>query len=69
MVGATQSIALYISQAFDKFWYAGLLQKLNSHGIYGQIFDLISSFFRNRWLRVVLDEKSSHEYAVNVGVP
>ena len=26
-------------------------------------------FFSNRWLRVVLDEKSSQEYPVNAGVP
>ena len=34
----------------------------------GQIFGLISSFLSNRWLRVVLDGKSSQEYPVNVGV-
>ena len=28
-----------------------------------------SSFLTNRWLRVVLDEKSSQEHPVNVGVP
>ena len=33
------------------------------------IFGLISSFLRNRQLRVVLDEKSSQEYLVNAGVP
>ena len=30
---------------------------------------LISSFLSNRWLQVVLDEKSSQEYPVNAGVP
>ena len=30
---------------------------------------LISSSLSNRWLRVVLDGKSSQEYPVNVGVP
>ena len=34
----------------------------------GQIFDLISCFVRNRPLLVVLDGKSSQEYAVNAGV-
>ena len=33
------------------------------------IFGLISSFLRNRGLRVVLDGKSSQEYLVNAGVP
>ena len=32
-------------------------------------FGLISSFFSNRLLRVVLDMKSSQEYPVNAGVP
>ena len=34
----------------------------------GQIFDLISFFFSNRRLRVVLDGKSSQEYRINAGV-
>ena len=33
------------------------------------MFGLISSFLSNRWLRVVLDGKSSQEYPVNAGVP
>ena len=40
-----------------------------SHGISVQIFGLISSFLRNRWLLVVLDGKSSQKYPVNAGVP
>ena len=54
------------------FWQAlacWSLHKLKSNGISGQIFGLISSFLSNRWLRVVLDGKSSQEYWVNVGVP
>ena len=60
---------LDISKAFNRVWHAGLLHKLNSYGISGQIFGLISSFLSNRRLRVVLDRKSSQEYPVNVGVP
>ena len=48
---------------------SGLLHKLKSYGISGQIFGLISSFLINRRLRVVLDGKSSQEYPVNAGVP
>ena len=29
---------------------------------------IVSSFLSNRWLRAVLDEKSSQEYPVNAGV-
>ena len=52
--GATQAVALKIPKAFDIVWHAGLLHKLKSYGISGQIFDLISSFLGNRRLRVVL---------------
>ena len=64
--GATR--ALDISKVFDRVWHAGLLHKLKSYGISGQIFGLISSFLSNRQLRVVLDGKSSQEYPVNAGV-
>ena len=67
--GATQAIALDISKGFDRVWHTGLLHKLKSYRISGQIFGLISSFLSNRQLRVVLDGKSSQEYPVNAGVP
>ena len=67
--GATRAVALDISKAFDRVWHAGLLHKLKSYGISGQIFGLISSFLSNRQLRVVLHGKSSQEYPVNAGVP
>ena len=66
--GATRAVALNISKAFDRAWHAGLLHKLKSYGISGQIFGLISSFLSNRRLRFVLDGKSSEEYQVNAGV-
>ena len=67
--GATRAVAFNIPKAFDRVWHAGLLHKLKSYGIPGQIFGLISSFLSNSWFRVVLDGKSSQEYAVNTGVP
>ena len=67
--GATQAAALDISKAFSSVWHAGLLHKLQSYRIPGQIFGVISSFLSNRRLRVVLDGKSSQEYPVNAGVP
>ena len=61
-------MALGISKAFDRVWDAGLLWKLKSYGISGQIFDRISSFFSTRQLQEILDGKSSREYPVNAGV-
>ena len=63
--GATRAVALNISKAFDRVWYAGLLHTLTSYGISGQVFGLISSFLINRQLQVVWDGKSSQEYPVN----
>ena len=53
--GATRAVALDIYRV----WHAGLLHKLKSYGISGQIFSLISFFLSNRQLRVILDGKSS----------
>ena len=39
-----------------------------TYRISGQIFGLIFLFLSNRWLPVVLDERSSQEYPVNAGV-
>ena len=67
--GTTRAVALDISKAFDRVWHVGLLHKLKSYGISGQILGLISSFLSNRRLRVVLDGKPSQECPVNAGVP
>ena len=54
-------------EAFNR--HAGLLHKIKSYGISGQIFDFILSFHSNRRFQVALVAKSSQEYAVNAGVP
>ena len=66
---AARAVACNISKAFDRVWQAGLLHKLKSYRISGQIFDLISSFLSNSRLQVVLEGKSSQEYPVNAGFP
>ena len=67
--GATRAVALDISKVFDRVWHAGLLHKLKSYGISGQIFGLISFFLSNRRLGLALDGKSLQEYPVNARVP
>ena len=54
---------------YPGLWNTGLLHKLKSYGISGQIFGLISSFLSNRRLRAVLDGKPLKEYPVNARVP
>ena len=61
-------MALDTSKPIDRVWHAGLLLKRKLYGILSQMFGLVSSFFSNKWLRVVLDGKSSQEYRVNAGV-
>ena len=56
--GATRAVTLDISKAFDRVWHAGLLHKLKSYGISGEIIGPVFSFLSNRLLRVVLDGKS-----------
>ena len=65
---ATWAVALYISKTFDGVCHAGLLHKLKSYGISGQIFGLISSFLNNRGFLVILNWTSSQEYLVHFGV-
>ena len=66
---ATRAVALDMSKVFNRVWNVGLLHKLKSCGISGQIFGLTSSFLSKRKLPVVLEGKSSQEYPVNAGVP
>ena len=66
--GITQAVALDIFKTFNRVLHAGL-HKLNSSGISGQIFGLISFLLSSRWLWVVLDGKSSQKYPVDAGVP
>ena len=47
---ATTAVALDIFKPFDRVWHGGLLRKLKSYEILGQIFGLISSFLSNRLL-------------------
>ena len=42
-------MSIDITKAFHRVWHAGLLHKLKSYQISGQIFGLISFFLNNRW--------------------
>ena len=67
--GETRTVALDISKAFDRVWHAGLLHKLRAYGVGGCIFSIISSFLRERTMKVVLDGQTSTVYPLSAGVP
>ena len=65
----SKAVALDISKVFDWVWHVGLCQKPKSYGIFGQIFNVFSSFLIKRRLRVIQDENYSQEYPLNAEVP
>ena len=58
-----------LSKAFDRDWQDGLLYKLKSNGIDGNLFKLIKFFLNNRYQRVVLNGQSSVWKSVTAGAP
>ena len=58
-----------ISKAFDKVWHDGLLLKLKSFGITGNLLKLLKSFLSNRFQRVVLNGQCSDWKSISAGVP
>ena len=65
----TGAIALDILKVVDRVWYAGLLHKLKSNEVLGQVFSHILSFLGNRKLQMVLDGTLLQEYPVNPVLP
>ena len=64
-----RGIFLDISKAFDKVWHEGLLYKLETYGIEGQLLSLLKNYLENRKQRVVLNGQTSDWKKVNSGVP
>ena len=54
-----RGVFLDLSKAFDRVWHDGLLYKLKSNGIDGNLFKLTKSFLNNRCQRVVCNGQSS----------
>ena len=65
----TRGVFLDISKAFDKVWHNGLIYKLRSVGVTGELLTLIKSFIKNRSQRVVLNGQSSSWLPILAGVP
>lgn len=58
-----------VSKAFDRVWHRGLLCKLSSVGISGNLLSWFGNYLSNRKQRVVLNGSSSRWLDVNAGVP
>ena len=58
-----------ISKAFDRVWHAGLLHKLEQHGISGDLLRWISSYLSNRTQSVVFNSVTSSPKSTTAGVP
>ena len=58
-----------ISKAFDEVWHEGLLYKLESLGVSGNLLNLFCSFLNDRNQRVVLNGQLSDWAPILAGVP
>jgi hypothetical protein len=61
------SVFLDVSQAFDRAWHPGLLQKIKKH--LPTFFPLLKSYLSNRQFRKRMKEEASALLAINSGVP
>ena len=54
-----RGVFLDISKAFDKVWHDGLIFKLKSYGVEGELLLLLKNYLHNREQRVVLNGQTS----------
>ena len=64
-----RGVFLDISKAFDRVWHDGLLLKIKTFGVNGNIYGLIKSFLSDREQRVVLNGQNSDYTMISAGVP
>ena len=64
-----RSVFLDISKAFDKVWHEGLIYKIKSMGISGELLNLLENYLSDRYQRVVLNGQTSSWTPVLAGVP
>ena len=69
LIAGVRTVFLEISKAFDKVWHEGLLYKLKSMGISGELYNLLENFLSGRFQRVVLNGQTSSWRPVLAGVP
>ena len=64
-----KSVFLDISKTFDKVWHEGLLYKLKSMGISGELYNLLENYLSDRFQWVLLNGQASSWRPVLAGVP
>ena len=64
-----RGVFLDISKAFDKVWHDGLIFKLKSYGVEGELLLLLKAYLRNREQRVVLNGQTSEWKRIYSRVP
>ena len=65
----TRAVFFDISKAFDKVWHRGLIFKLESAGINGNLLRWFQDYLSNRYQKVIIPGGSSDLCAVKAGVP
>ena len=58
-----------ISKDFDKVWHEGILFKLKTYGVNGEVLTLLTNYSHERYQRVVLNGQTSSWELVKSGVP
>ena len=64
-----KSVFLDVSKAFDKVWHRGLIYKLKSIGISGELYNLLENYLARRHQRVIWNGQTSSWRPVLAGVP
>ena len=64
-----KGVFLDISKVFDKVWHEGLLHKLETYGVKGEVLNLLRNYLHERYQRVVLNGQTSSWELIKSGVP
>ena len=64
-----RGVFLDISKAFDKVWHDGLVFKLKSYSVEGELLSLLKNYLRSCEQRVVLNGQTSGWRKINSGIP
>ena len=62
-------VFLDTSKVFDKVWHDGLIFKLKSYGVEGELLLLLQNYLQNCEQRVVLYDQTSGGGKINSGIP